>query len=384
VKNLRIPDHLWPDAPAALPPAVREGCAFLGHNPTPLLRLRRRAIANVARTNGVGGERISLYPGMSSERLYVRGGIVLKATLILSSALIAAGLGSARPSQTNLNPRFKSEVSRLASEGLALKEAREVRLDGDALALAAVFARSSPTDPREAYEFRIIESDGQTAKSIFRRTEFFFTLAGSAEMAAFSGTDINGDGFKEVIVQSSSGGNCWSCNPTEIYRIANHKAELIAAGPIRKIKDLDGDARVELLVTDARWEIYAGLSHAASPWATIIYTWRNGRYQVASSDYSRFYNGEIDRLRQALTEAASLVTADESSDDAYVGLAVSLAINCAHIGQTERGLAQLQELLAANAKSPEQVNRRKSILEDFKTGESARKLRAIKDGDPML
>jgi hypothetical protein len=310
---------------------------------------------------------------------------VLKATIIMSSALIAtASIGSTRPSQTNLNPRFKSEVSRLASEGLALKEAREVRLDGDALALAAVFARSSPTDPREAYEFRIIESDGQTTKSIFRRTEFFFTLAGSPEMAAFSGTDINGDGFKEVIVQSSSGGNCWSCNPTEIYRIANHKAELIAAGPIRKIQDLDGDAKVELLVTDARWEIYAGLSHAASPWATIIYAWRNGRYQVASSNFSQFYNGEIDRLRQALAEAGSLITADESSDDTYVGMALSLAINYAHIGQTDRGLAHLQELFAANAKSPEQVNRRKSILEDFKTGESARNLRAIKDGDPML
>jgi hypothetical protein len=287
-------------------------------------------------------------------------------------------------SKRDLSPEFQSEIARLAADGLDLKEQRAIALIGGDSALAAVFERKKPADPRETYELRIIESDGHAAKTIFRRAEFFFSLAAPPEIAALNGTDINGDGFKEVIVQSSSGGNCWSCNPTEIYRLANHKAELIAAGPIRKIADLDGDSRAELMVADARWEIYGGLSHAAAPWATIIYSWRNDRYVDASSDFPRYYDAEIARLRAGLQDAQSTITAEESSDDAYVGLAVALAITYAHMGQAERGVMELETLLGENAKSSEQSVRRKTILEDFKNGDSARKLKAIKHGEPML
>ena len=289
-----------------------------------------------------------------------------------------------RTSGPDLNPAFKAEISRLADDGLLLKESCEIKFAGDSIALAAVFVRSNPGDPREAYEFRVIEGGMGPARTIFRRTEFFFTLSGSPEMAALNARDLNGDGFKEVFVQSSSGGNCWGCNPTEIYRIGNHKAELIAAGPIRRVMDLGGDGRVELLVTDARWEIYGGLSHAAAPWSTIIYAWRNGRYQVASSDYPRFYETEIDRLRASVREAESLITNDESSDDSYVGLTVSLAITYGDLGRPNAGLGVLRELLPANVKSPEQMKRRQAILDDFESGESARKLSAIKYGDPLM
>src|SRR5262249_32879993 len=125
---------------------------------------------------------------------------------------------------------------------------------------------------------------------------------------------------KEIIVQSSSGGNCWGCNPTEIYRVANHKAELIAAKPIQKITDLNGDGIQELIVTDARWESYDDLSHAASPAALTVYAWRNGKYVYASRYFEAFYKGEIDRLRASIEEAKSQITADEYSDEAYLCL----------------------------------------------------------------
>jgi hypothetical protein len=318
--------------------------------------------------------------------------LIMLLVLSLGEATLPA-LGSARLclqqtpesySKRDLRPEFQSEIARLASDGLNLKEARAIALTGRDSALAAVFERRNPPDPHEAYELRIMESDGHVAKTIFHRAEFFFTLAAPPEIAALNGSDINGDGFKEVIVQSSSGGNCWSCNPTEIYRIANHKAELIAAGPIRKIADLDGDSRAELMATDSRWEIYGGLSHAAAPWATIIYAWRNDRYVDASSDFPRYYDTEIERLRAGLQDSRSMITADESSDDTYVGLAIALCITYAHMGQVERGVVELENLFGENVKSQEQADRRKTILEDFKNGDSARKLKAIKHGEPML
>src|SRR5215510_2672265 len=240
-----------------------------------------------------------------------------------------------QPQQTSpkVSDEFRSELSQLAATGLRLKEALEASLDGTTTHhLAAIFQRDKPKAPNEAFELRILESDGRTSKTIFRRADFFFSFG------RLNGSDINGDGVKEIIVQSSSGGNCWSCNPTEIYRVSNHKAELIAAGPIQKITDLNGDGIPELLVTDARWESYDDLSHAASPGAVMVYTWRNGKYAYLARDYAGFYKSELDRIRAAISEAKAQITTDEYSDEMYVGLAIGLALTFAHSGDADRGM----------------------------------------------
>jgi hypothetical protein len=280
-------------------------------------------------------------------------------------------------SSTTVSNEFRVELSQLTAAGLRLKEAVEASLDGAGHHLAAIFQREKPKAPNEAFELRILESDGQASKTIFRRADFFFSFA------RLNGTDINGDGLKEIIVRSSSGGNCWSCNPTEIYRVSNHKAELIAAGPIQRIADLNGDGIQELIVTDARWESYDDLSHAASPAAVMVYAWRNGKYVYASRDFQPFYKSEIDRLHTSIEQAKSQITADEFSDESYVGLAITLAITYAHAGQLERGLKELEGLLNLNARSPAQSKHRAAIIEDFRKGESSKKLREMKYGDPI-
>jgi hypothetical protein len=282
-----------------------------------------------------------------------------------------------------ISASFQPEVARLASEGLQLKESVEASLDGKASHLAAIFQRKTPKSPRESFEFRIFESDGKSSGTIFRRAEFFFTFSSGA-MAALNATDINGDGQKEVIVQSSSGGNCWSCNPTEVYRVRNHKAELIAAGPITSIADLDGDGISELLVTDTRWEVYADLSHAASPWATLIYAWKDGTYVNRSHDFTGYYRKEIERLRAALAQARDLITTEESSDDSYIGLVLSIGITCAHMGEMDRGIREIETLLGSDIRSTTQSRRRSAVISDFRSGESHGKLLAIKNGDPLL
>lgn len=281
-----------------------------------------------------------------------------------------------------VSQEFRAEISNLKSTGLVLKESFATSLDEAASHLVAIFERTNPKSPNEAYEFRIIESDGKTAKTIFRRTEFYFSF----ETDGFSKlnlTDINGDGAKEIIVQSSSGGNCWSCNPTEIYRVKNHKAELLAAGPVRKIADLNGDGSMEVIVSDARWELYGDLSHAASPSAAIIYSWRNDRYAYASRDFANYYKADIDRLRRELDEARGQITTDEFSDELYVGAAISLALTYAHMGDRARALKEMETLLGSNVKTPEQAKRRRETLADFTTGESSKKLGEMRYGDPI-
>jgi len=282
-----------------------------------------------------------------------------------------------------VSAEFQDEVSRLAAGGVRLKEALEASLDGTSHHLAAIFQSEKPKAPNEAFELRIIESDGHTAKTIFKRADFFFSFAFAGEPNKLNATDINGDGLKEIIVQSSSGGNCWSCNPTEIYQVRNHKAELLAAAPIQKLADLNGDGVQELLVTDARWESYDDLSHAASPGAAIAYAWRNGKYVYAAKDFADFYKSEIAKLRASIEEAKSQITADEYSDELYVGLSISLALTYAHAGELDRGLREMESLLKSNAKSAAQTKHRLVVLDDFLKGESGKKLREMKYGDPL-
>ncbi|HKY05625.1 MAG TPA: VCBS repeat-containing protein [Blastocatellia bacterium] len=282
-----------------------------------------------------------------------------------------------------VSAEFQADVRQLAAEGLRLKEAVEAGLEPNLRHLAAIFERANPKGLSEAFELRIIESDGRARRTIFRRAEFFFSFPAASELSKLNATDINGDGSKEIIVQSSSGGNCWSCNPVEIYRVRNRKAELVAAGPIQRIADLNGDRVMELLVADSRWENYDDLSHAAAPTALMVYSWRNGQYVYASRDFGDFYRGEAERLRAAINEAKAEIIADEFSDETYVGQAMALAITYAHAGDPERGLRELEMLMTSNARSAAQTKRRMAILEDFRRGESARKLRAMKYGDPI-
>ena len=319
---------------------------------------------------------------------------VLVTSVIIVITLDSMASGSARgcaPLYANqvqaapprVSAEFQAQISQLAAGGLRLKEALEASLDGTAHQLAAIFQREKPKAPNEAFEIRIIESDGRASKTIFRRTDFFFSFTLAGEPNKLNATDINGDGLKEVIVQSSSGGNCWSCNPTEIYQVRNHKAELLAAAPIQKLADLNGDGVQELLVTDARWESYDDLSHAASPGAAIVYAWRNGKYVYASRDFADFYRGEISKLRASIDAARSQITPDEYSDEAYVGLSISLALTYAHLGEFDRGLREMEVLLSSNAKSAAQTKNRAVIIDDFRKGESGKKLREMKSGDPL-
>lgn len=309
--------------------------------------------------------------------------IILAFTATGCSGAVLFDLQTPAAAPPKVSAKFQAEITKLAAAGYRLKEAVEASLDGTAQHMAAIFERVKPKDPTEAYEFRIFESDGQTAKTIFQRSDFFFSFSAAGESAGLNATDINGDGLKEIIVQSSSGGNCWSCNPIEIYRVSNHKGELIAAAPIQKIIDLNGDRIAELVVADARWEVYEDLSHAAAPSAMMVYGWRDGRYVYASRDFSAFYKGELDRLRAEVEEAKQEITTDEFSDEVYVGRAISIAITLSHQGETDRGLKELETMMNSNARSADQRKRRRAVLADFTTGESAKKLREMKPGDPM-
>jgi hypothetical protein len=113
----------------------------------------------------------------------------------------------------------------------------------------------------------------------------------------------------------------------------------------------------------------------------MVYTWKNGRYVYAARDFADFYKTEIERIRKDIEEEKQNIT--DISDDSYIGTVLSLAITYAHIGDAARGVAELEALLKVNAKTSEQAKHRREIIEDFRGGDSAKRLREMRYGDPM-
>ena len=89
-------------------------------------------------------------------------------------------------------------------------------------------------------------------------------------------------------------------------------------------------------------------------------------------------------MKASINEAKSTITAEEGSDDFYIGLTITLAITYRHAGEIERGLQEMEALLKENVKAPEQSRRRAQTIRDFRLGDSAQKILAIKYGDPIL
>ena len=115
----------------------------------------------------------------------------------------------------------------------------------------------------------------------------------------------------------------------------------------------------------------------------MVYAWRNEKYVYESRDFADFYKSEIAKLTASIGEAKSQITADEYSDEVYVGLSISLALTYAHVGELDRGLREMESLLNSNVKSPAQSKHRAVIIDDFRKGESGKKLREMKYGDPL-
>ncbi|HEX8088358.1 MAG TPA: hypothetical protein VF762_05865, partial [Blastocatellia bacterium] len=88
-------------------------------------------------------------------------------------------------------------------------------------------------------------------------------------------------------------------------------------------------------------------------------------------------------LRAIIAEARVQITTEEYSDESYVGQSIALAITYAHMGEPERGLKELETLLGSNARSAEQSKHRAAVMEDFRKGESAKKIRDMKYGDAL-
>jgi FG-GAP repeat protein len=134
-------------------------------------------------------------------------------------------------------------------------------------------------------------------------------------MSELTGTDINGDGFPDVVVSAWSGGaHC--CYSTAVYSVGEDVKPILVletgnCGP-GEFEDLDGNGTKEFITCDDRWA-YNYCSFADSPFPRVIYSYdvTRGAYVLETPHFASSYR---DQLAAALEEAQNWLSESGGRD----------------------------------------------------------------------
>jgi hypothetical protein len=155
---------------------------------------------------------------------------------------------------------------------------------------------------------------------VYQGVRRVMTFGRPGTMTAFtasdlSGTDINADGFPDLVVSAWSGGaHC--CYSSGVYSVGESvKAILVletgncGSG---ELEDLDGNGTREFITCDDQWA-YAYCSFADSPLPRVIYSYDPSRSMYVV-DTPRFAGRYRDQLAEALDEAQTWLSASGGRD----------------------------------------------------------------------
>lgn len=197
------------------------------------------------------------------------------------------------------------------------------------------------------------------------------------------GTDVNGDGAPEILVHFASWGNGFSASPQVLFSFDKGSGHTLASC-VRELRDLDGDGIMEAVIEDNRWEFIHGLPHAHGVSVPMVFGWRDGAYVYRSPSYASFYKAEIAKAQLCLAQARAASDAEEDKEYRYTSAVVNLALTLVHAGDVDTALGHIQSLLYRHAGGEEHRRCRRWIVDDFRSGESVRKIVASASLPPGL
>jgi hypothetical protein len=134
-------------------------------------------------------------------------------------------------------------------------------------------------------------------------------------MTDLTGTDINGDGFPDVVVSAWSGGaHC--CYSIGVYSVEQDVKSILVletgnCGP-GEFADLDGNGTREFITCDDRWA-YIYCSFADSPFPRVVYSYDGSRGSYVL-DTPRFASRYRDELATALDDAQNWISESGGRD----------------------------------------------------------------------
>jgi FG-GAP repeat len=146
------------------------------------------------------------------------------------------------------------------------------------------------------------------------------TLGTAGTLAAYtitdsSGSDLNGDGYPDLVVSAWSGGaHC--CYSSGVYSVGENVQQILSletgnCGP-GEFDDLDGNGTAEFITCDDRWA-YTYCSFADSPLPRVIYAYEPSR-RAFVPDTPRYAIHYRDQLAAALEEAQTWLSESGGRD----------------------------------------------------------------------
>lgn len=242
---------------------------------------------------------------------------------------------------------FRTEIIANLKEGYSVKDTIFESLDGVNQQVVALIHWEEKKGVGQQDSLVVFELKGGKLVEIFNATEWVFELGNGLSGDYFRTEDINKDNLKVFVVTGGTGGNCWTCGYLRLFQVKDHKVfELLSNLPetqvIYGIMDLDNNGIKELIVLGAEWEFYMELCHACSPSVDFVYTWKDDRYQDASSEFPLYYEEKIKRIESEI-EGMSV---EDRGSDYYIGRAVSIFLNYVKIGEKKKGWEIFKDYMA--------------------------------------
>ena len=118
--------------------------------------------------------------------------------------------------------------------------------------------------------------------------------------------DLDGDGYEDLMLQNSSGGiHC--CFGYSIYSLKSPlkkigEISLKDCGEQIKLKDLNGDKKLEIIACNPDFAYINDLPFADSPFPPSIYTLKDGQYQKADLEFKQVFLDDIKTQRDTLAK----------------------------------------------------------------------------------
>jgi hypothetical protein len=166
----------------------------------------------------------------------------------------------------------------------------------------------------------------------------------SLKFQAWNGFDVNGDGLKEIVVDSWTGSSFPGSVRLKIFQLRDgNLQELLMYGGEdflpELLEDIDGDGRLEVIA----WQLnsYPYFCRDCQPIAWAIYTWKSGQYVEASNQFPGFYNPILGTLEKKLRSGRF------DSDELFLSTAVTILLNYIQKGEPDKGWERYSEYTGA-------------------------------------
>ena len=174
-------------------------------------------------------------------------------------------------------------------------------------------------------------------------------LATAVTVHPASGSDINRDGFADLVLTDWSGGaHC--CYSISIYSLEPNRQRQLLSLPVGNcgppdLSDLDGDGRLEIVTCDDGWVApYCAFAFAPMPRVVLAYVERARTYEPATPRFAARFRDEVTTL---LAAAEETMASNDGRDAGRAKCAVlGPALALMYQDRIEEGLAVIRSLYA--------------------------------------